>query len=120
MYEKIDLGYVADGHPFAMLFVYPKVGKPFIITGNVDKIDDYIQKFSSNIPCFWKYTYWKNGISRGHWLASHFYIFKKCKNNDNPYDPKGQKVWEITGKGKKFNLRRLPHKWIPEFDQFIQ
>jgi hypothetical protein len=124
-YKRIDLAPFTPGVsrlPFAMYFVYPKFGENFVVTGPTEEVKDYVDNIAKKTPCFWCYTYWKNGVSRGGWQSSHFFIFRKAKREGNDGGSQGPVVFELSGRdgvGNGFLLRRMPHKWIPEFDQFI-
>jgi len=96
--------------PFAMYFVYPKGEEPCLVKGTSDEVRDYVDK---HFPiALFRYTFWQNGKSRGHWqfTGSGRYISYNGRKivvhiHDSP-----KNVRELS-------FRRLPHRWIPEFDQ---
>lgn len=138
-YKRIDLApfmsrpeadrYVHT-HPFTICFVYPKNGENFVVTGPHEVVDAYLKKFTATMPCFWRWTYWKDGENRGGWSATHFYIVSKAKREKKDdwgiVQRRGPVAHEISGyseDGKvvaSFMLRRMPHRWIPEFDRFLE
>jgi hypothetical protein len=112
-YNAIDIPrQEKSNHPFAMFYVYPREFSPFILKGKSEDCRQMIENYK--LPCFYRYTYWKNGISRGGWITNiPMYI---TKHSGNGYD--------ITvfrsGKPVKIHFRRMPHMWVPEIEQLYQ
>lgn len=131
-YKRIDLApFERGGDPLSITFVYPKDGENFVVTGPGDKVRAYVDNFAKETPCFWRYTFWHGKESRGGWQASHFFLKQQTKREKHDdwgmAMRKGSPVFEIVGYQKDgqtevgpIYLRRIPHKWIPEFDQFLQ
>ena len=96
------------GTPWAVYFVYPKDGEPVLVKGTSDEVFSYVKE---NYPvALIRYTYWRNGISRGGWrfTSSHRYVIRAGRR------------WRVSVKRGDYwydySFRRLPKKWIPEFD----
>ena len=93
--------------PFTICFVYPKDGKPFVLKGMAPDVDDYLSKIGLAL---YRSTYWQDGKSRGSWAFtdSNRYVEKL---------PNGKFCVTIYGMANKtINFRRMPKRWIPEFD----
>lgn len=137
--KTLKFGPVQTGTPFAIVFLYSKTGN-MVLKGNIDMIRDYINQ---NHPrSFYRVTYWQDGkekfgtwdspclcIHRGRYQhvlegRKHFWLnqpvtishFNKKYSicTYNPSAPFGKKFGE-----KKLQLKRIPNKWIPEFDALI-
>lgn len=115
MYKEIELSKYrktgrrfSDSDPYTIAFVYPKDAPPYVVKGMCDEVKEYIQVYSP--VAFYRYTYWFNGKSRGGWKFTMPLIYVWQKN----------KRFEVTdyrsGKGRIMSFRRMPHRWIPEFD----
>ena len=96
--------------PFAIYFIYPRFGKPFIIKGMANDCVDFIDRYHH--PCFYRYTYWRNGKSRGAWVSNKHIYFRKSKGNG--YDIS---VYDKNGKKVKKHFRRIPRSWIESIEQ---
>lgn len=107
----------------AMLFVYSRDNGNFILEGYSNEVNEYLKKNYTHY--FYRYTYWCKGISRGGW--------KFWKDTVGIIEPsKRQKTWKYTIRlctGGRNNvpvaksdrsdiyLKRLPKRWIPEFNK---
>jgi len=116
-----------------MYFVYAPEGS-FLLTGqNSDNIKEYID---SHFPiCIYRWSCWQNGKSRGMWQAKHpnLYVFitsrreVKERSAEYVYRKKTNKMTvEFIQKGISnpkivtFTCRRMPNRWIPEWDDAIK
>lgn len=97
-------------NPFAIYFVYCP-NKFIIVKGMSEDVKKYVEE---NFPrAVYRYTYWKDGESRGYWASTTTIYF-------TPVDVgKRQKyqIWIQTGNSnetfKKFlTVRRIPNKWL--------
>lgn len=103
--------------PFCIAFVYSKFGN-FVVKGMSREVETYIaQKFPF---CFYKYTFWKNGESRGGWKTPNglalYFSPKKIKNRTRFV------VSMNTTNGWQSDIltfRNMPKKWLPIFDSAI-
>jgi hypothetical protein len=108
----------------AMLFVYSKGHGNFILEGYSKEVEEYLKKNYTHY--FYRYTYWCNGKSRGGW--------KFWKEGVGIMEPsKVRKEWKYTirkwtggrhsvtveeSNKTALKLKRLPKRWIPEFNKF--
>jgi hypothetical protein len=120
----------ANGHPDwyegarTWCFVYSKNHGNFILEGYRGEVEKYLKENYTHYFCY--ISMWSNGRSRGNW---HFW-----KDNIGIFTPdKHRKDWKYmirpyTGgrnqlnaddvKEKTLRFKRLPKRWIPEFNQF--
>jgi hypothetical protein len=119
----------ANGHPEwatgarTMCFVYSKHHGNFILEGYRGEVEEYLTKNYTKYFCY--YSMWSGGIHRGYW--------RFWKDRDvTIYSPsKHRKEWKYKiisceprythrqeSKIKyEIRLKRLPKRWIPEFDK---
>ncbi|MFA5163884.1 MAG: hypothetical protein WC441_05205 [Patescibacteria group bacterium] len=128
---------VVEGEPewrmpkMYLCFVYAPEGN-FLVKGqNHETIKKLIK---SRFPiCLYRTTFWKNKKDRGYWSANHpdFSIMiderlspswrnngqakKSNKNTVSFYSRRNRNTTPVT-----FTCRRLPNKWIPEYDDAIK
>jgi hypothetical protein len=103
--------------PWTIYFVYTRHGN-FVVKGYSDQVSDYVKL---NFPnSFYRYTYWKDGQSRGSWSTT----IKDCYiygPSEGPYAHK--KKYSMTffknGKSKIIYFRRIPHQWIEAIDSLM-
>jgi hypothetical protein len=108
-----------DKQPFAIFFVYPKDGEPIVVKGMCDEVKNFVNSSFPN--AIYRYTFWNDGVSRGSWSfakssESSRYICTatdKLGNYKRGYDIRIYKDRKLV---KTLYLRRIPHKWIPEYD----
>ncbi|MFW6243066.1 MAG: hypothetical protein ACOC2W_02810 [bacterium] len=112
-----------DGGAFVMCFVYSKYHGNFILKGYHDEVRTYLRENYTHYFCnytafsklngkrvLWKF--WKDNIS----------IFEPSKmrrrlTNNNKYEiVKYDGIYDYT-RIKTIKFKRLPKKWIPEFDE---
>lgn len=99
--------------PYVIYFVYPKDGQPVMVKGMYREVDEFVkEKYPMAI---YRWTMWKDGKSRGHWgfTCPNRYAIETVVN--------GHRRIKITiyhdNRGRvEFTLRRMPKRWIPEFD----
>ena len=119
-YEEVVLGGFRShnrgrSEPYAIYFVIiPE--KNVVVKGMADEVSDYVKKnFKKAI---WRYTYWHGGESRGGWGSTHM-IYISDPGKIPGQDPNKHPVM-IFGEDKSkpiaFSLRRIPKKWIPQYD----
>ena len=100
------------GNPYCMYFVYPEHGQPVIVKGLWSKVDSYVRCQYNNALV--RQTFWCQGKSRGLWS-----FVGKGRSIVKTVDGK----WLVTihdycrpEQLRVFKFRRVPHKWVPEFD----
>lgn len=116
----------ADGKPkwmggaFTLCFVYSKHNGNFIIRGYHKEVIDFLEKNFTHYFCY--ISMWCDGQSRGHW--------KFWKDNKvTIFEPNSRSKYMRSYKYtivkydddfntiKEFKFKRMPHRWIPEFDE---
>ena len=131
--KEINLGdweKTGRSEPYCMLFVYTPTDN-ILIKGMPDACNRYVDQ---HYPiCVYRYTYWKNGVSRGTWRCGkgmRMDIHKVREDNHSRFGDigDGRKVWEVTTyvpgsgrmiEGRTVRIRRLPHRWISLYDEAI-
>jgi len=105
--------YYSQSQPFAIYFVYPQNGENVIVKGMSREVRDYVLK---HYPmALFRYTYWQKGEHRGDWCFS-------GRGRYVNWDKKKRKykfIFFSGPKSKVFYLKRMPHRWIPEFNELI-
>ena len=111
-----------SGGAYCLCFVYSKYKGNFVLKGYMREVEEYLKKNYTHYFC--NFSLWNGGLNRDIW---HFWkkdiaIFdvsikerKKGKKTEvRPYmDSEPDK--DIL-EAKTFKFRRLPKRWIPEFD----
>ena len=102
-------------------FVYSKKHGNFILEGYLSEVETYLKKNYTHYFCYW--SMWCHYESRGIW--------EFWKDSIGVFEPsKMRKTWKYTVKPyyssglpdeeiqeKTFTFKRLPKRWIPEFDK---
>ena len=90
--------------PFTVAFVYPKDNEPHIIKGMYREVKSCILH---HFPIsFYNFSFWKYGRCRSVWGFT---------EEDKVYRKEGRKHVVFMG-NKKLSFRRMPHRWIKEFN----
>ena len=123
---KVEASGIPDWYKGARTwcFVYSKNHGNFILEGFRGEVEEYLQKNYTHYFCFW--SMWHMGQSRGHWdfWKDSVGIFDPSRSRKDwkylvrPYSSYGEHTTtpeEI--KEKTFSFKRLPKRWIPEFDK---
>lgn len=114
------------GGAWCYYFMYTKHHGNFILKGYAKEIDEYIEKKG--------YTHWVANISlflEGTCRFSHWKFWKDDVGIFSPVKWRGKK-WESKYTMRRYfrmyeerdpnaltlKFKRMPHRWIPEFDQF--
>ena len=111
---------------YCLCFVYSKYNGNFVLKGYYREVKKYLKKNYTHY--FYNITLWHKGFSRNIW---HFWkkdigIFdvgvrerkKGRKTQVRPYSCSYEnKFTEEEIKSKTFYFKRLPKRWIPEFDK---
>lgn len=104
---------------FTICFVYSNKGN-FVLKGWYGDIKEYLRDLNlKGYKYFYYQSFYQYGIERGGWQ-----FYKKDVIICEPTLDKSLKVFEPyhfivknTITKKKFKFKRLPKKWIPEFDE---
>jgi hypothetical protein len=132
-YPIIDVP--ANGKPrwmygaYTLCFVYSKHNGNFILRGYRGEVMEYLKKNYTHY--FYYVSMWSNGRSRGHWefWKEHIGIFGPYRNSRTF---KGKSKWKFEVRPyssykhvedgykdvESLWFKRMPHRWIPEFDKF--
>lgn len=119
----------SNGHPNWMegartlCFVYSKYNGNFILEGYRGEVEEYLKSRYTHYFCY--FSMWCQGRSRGNW---HFWrdsvgIFSPCKSYKEwkyvvrPYTGGRKDVSVEESNKKSFKFKRMPKRWIPEFDK---
>lgn len=133
-YPIIDVP--ADGEPKwyggarCMVFVYSKKHGNFILRGFIDEVEKYLKQHHTHYFCY--VSMWHNGRSRGIWKfwKDQVYIFEPRRSKRHRELRRDKYTVHKSGNGGKYNdfselknekpvdlyFKRLPKRWIPEFD----
>lgn len=113
--------------PYTLAFMYNRSGKALLLKGYLTEIKEYIR--SMRFTAFVNIRYYLAGRSRGSWELYHKGtkvdgIFVRAPRLDHGYDNEETKwihKWEVNNyrTGKSLYFKRLPKRWIPEFDDLI-
>jgi hypothetical protein len=116
--------------PFAIAFVYSKNKGNWIVKGMAQEVEAYIKNnFDAAV---WNMTFWKNGKNRSFWDSTHQIYFHQSQENQRigkdgiSYlpQPRTLHIVHIQSKNGRYTkimtVRRLPHKWIPAYDDAIK
>jgi len=128
-FKKVDYPIIhvaANGKPDwyegarTMCFVYSKNQGNFILEGYRGEVDAYLKKNYSHY--FYYVSMWHNGESRGHWKfwKNDVTIFQPDKRNRDckwKYRVVKSNFNDYSNNRIEIQLKRLPKRWIPEFDK---
>jgi hypothetical protein len=106
-----------------LCFVYSKHHGNFILEGYRGEVEEYLKKNYTKYFCY--FSMWSQGRSRGYWR------FWKERDVTISEPSKHRKTWKWTITSReprysyrqefkikhKIELKRLPKRWIPEFDK---
>ena len=111
------------GHnPYTFAFVYAEKGN-ILVKGYLQEVQEYLKNF--NQKYFVNYTFYRGGVHRGYWkfYKKEVVIFEPETGrfglkNRKKFEIRGYSNFENYEKVPVINLKRMPHKWIPEFNVF--
>lgn len=108
-----------SGGAYTLCFVYSKYSGNFVLRGYYKEVKEYLKKNFTHYFC--NYTLWHRGFNRSIW---DFWKERVIIHHPSIRDrKKGQKIQvrpytsEKDWKNKDYRFRRLPKRWIPEFDE---
>jgi len=111
---------------YCLCFVYSKYNGNFVLKGYYREVSEYLKKNYTHY--FYNMSFWYKGFSRNVWnfWKKDIGIFdvsirerkKGKKTQVRPYSCSYEnKFTEEEIKSKTFYFKRLPKRWIPEFDK---
>jgi hypothetical protein len=113
------------GGAYTLCFVYSKYKGNFVVKGYFKEVKEYLKKNYTHY--FYNMSLWHRGLSRDIWYfwKDDIGIFEPSKMRKDwkfkvsPYSYYGgreNKMSETEILAKTFSFKRLPKRWIPEFD----
>jgi hypothetical protein len=106
-----------------LCFVYSKYNSNFVLEGYYEEVKNYLKQNYTHYFC--NYSLWSNGQNRDIWdfwkediMFSRATIREKKKGEKSevrPYSNSEMSDEEISA--LTFKFKRLPKRWIPEFDK---
>lgn len=119
------------GGAYVLCFVYSKYKGNFVLRGYMKEVEDYLKKNYTHYFC--NFSLWSNGFNRDIW--------RFWKDNINIFEPERHRRSRIIPNNKKYQVRayscsyesdeenkkrkenalffkRLPKRWISEFNRF--
>jgi hypothetical protein len=117
-----------SGGAYTLCFVYSKFNGNFVLKGYYDEVKEYLKKNYTHY--FYNMSLWHHGFSRDIWYfwkkdigifeASVKERMKGKKTQIRPYSDCSYGNKEMSAeeiKSKTLYFKRLPKRWIPEFDK---
>lgn len=118
------------GGAFVTCFVYSKFNGNFLVTGYSDEVDKYLKE--NHTHYFMNIVFWCDGRNRSYWSfwKKNIGIFEPDKGKHFSGVKRQTKYkireysWYTTDEEEDrqqkvcVSLKRLPKRWIPEFDRF--
>lgn len=128
-YPIIDVP--ANGRPdwsvgaYTLAFVYSKNSGNFVLRGYYGEVKQYLKKHYTHY--FVNYSLWSGGHSRNIWdfwndsigIFSPSQRRKDRKYEVRPYTGGRNNISLKEFDAKRLKFKRLPKRWIPEFDMFF-
>ena len=111
---------------YTLAFVYSKHNGNFIVRGYYGEVKEYLKKHHTHY--FVNYSLWHGGESRNIWnfWNDDIGIFtpsrkkrKDMKFEVRPYTCGRKNISLEQSNAAALKFKRLPHRWIPEFDIFF-
>jgi hypothetical protein len=101
--------------PYAIFFVYSKCGKSCVVKGMLEEVKKYCKQHFPQALI--NYTLWKNKRHRGGWRVNGKDIYVgNYVGKDNKRRGYSVAIYKNRELVKSLHFRRMPKKWIPEFD----
>jgi len=101
------------GGAFCLYFVYSKYNGNFILRGYQNEVKKYLKK---HYRCYFYYnSMWYRGMSRGYWR---FWKDSVLISRPNKDFKEYKYCVEDFSSEKKLEFKRLPKRWVKEFDLF--
>ena len=109
---------VWGGGAYVFCFVYSKYSGNFILKGYSKEVEDYLRKNYTHYFC--NITFFPNKGRRNYWRfwKKFVYIYEPATGKYNKTNNK----FRVSGYGEdgkekiEMKFKRLPKRWIPEFD----
>lgn len=112
------------GGAYCLCFVYSKHHGNFILRGYHREVEEYLKKHYTHYFC--NFSLWCDGQHRDIW---HFWkesiglftpskVWERWKFEVRPYFGGYRGISHEESKKQSLQFKRLPKRWIPEFDNF--
>ena len=113
-----------SGGAYSLLFVYSKHKGNFIIRGYLEEAKNFLKKNYTHY--FYYNSMWCRGVSRGYWSfwkdnVGFFPPSRRTKDRKyvvRTYSNSFYEKNENKNKIVELKFKRIPRRWIPEFDKF--
>lgn len=112
------------GGVYTLSFVYSKYNGNFLVKGFYGDVKEYLEKNYTHY--FVNHSLWFEGTHRDIWSfwLDKFYILEPSRRRLGESKPRYKWVvsnysFESSHEPIKIYFRRLPKRWIPEFDKLI-
>lgn len=109
------------GGAYCLCFVYSKYNGNFVVKGYLREVEEYLKKNHTHYFC--NKSLWYDGFNRDIWdfwrdriLIYHPSIRDKRKGKKIEVRPYMDYMTEEEKDEKIFHFKRMPKRWIPEFD----
>lgn len=110
------------GGAYCLCFVYSKYNGNFVLRGYIEEVTDFLKKNYTHY--YYNKSLWSDGFNRDIWgfWKKDIGLFSPEKRGDEkkfvirPYYKHDEDKNDVERKTLKF--KRLPKRWIPEFDNF--
>jgi len=120
------------GGAFVLCFVYSRYNSNFVLTGYIREVEAYLKKNHTHYfynMCLWYngmhrdiWGFWKDNISihEPHRDSKYYKGRERWKWQVRPYVPWDVRTDEKDNEANEKALwfKRIPKRWIPEFDKF--
>jgi len=111
-----------SGGAYCLCFVYSKYNSNFVLKGYMREVEEYLKKNYTHYFC--NYSLWNCGQSRDIWYfwkkeVGIFDVSVKERRKGKKTEVRPWRDSEMTEEelvAKTFKFKRLPKRWIPEFD----
>ncbi len=113
-----------SGGAYTLCFVYSKYKGNFVLKGYIKEVEEYLQKNYTHY--FYNLSLWHNGFHRDIWKfwKKDIGIFEPSSRgkrmNERKIEIRTYSDWlhdgETKNKSISLKFKRLPKRWIPEFD----
>jgi hypothetical protein len=104
-----------DCNPYTIVYVYPNVGKPFVVKGGANDCANFFENYKT--PAILHLTYWHHGYHRTFYKIININV-KSCYIRR--IKKRGRISYHLTTDINTIKiLKRVPRKWITELNDFI-
>lgn len=117
-----------SGGAYCLCFVYSKYKGNFVLRGYIKEVEEYLKKNYTHYFC--NFTLWYRGFNRDIWdfwkedVGIFHPSIREKKRKKKKIEVRPFSAWfedDVTTEEKDkmaLKFRRMPKRWIPEFDKF--